>query len=114
MKKITLLFAFSIMSLIGYAQNTNETTTIISESLERETEYIIVLDDVTVDGNIDILLNGSHVDENLNFNFHAHEFAHDASEPVDIESKFIEGAFSYNEYALNYSSTYSEDLQLGS
>ena len=114
MKKITLLFAFSIMSLIGYTQNTNETTTIISESLERETEYIIVLDDVTVDGNIDLLLNSSHGNEKLNLDFHAHEFAHDAPEPIDIESKFIEGAFSYNEYAMNYSTTYTEDLGLGS
>ena len=114
MKKITLLFAFSIMSLIGYAQNTNETTKIISESLERETEYIIVLDDVTVDGNIDILLNSSHGSETLNFDFHAHELAHDAAETIDIESKFIEGAFSYNEYAVNYSSTYADDLHLGS
>ena len=114
MKKITLLFAFSIMSLIGYAQNTNETNTIISESLERQTELIIVLDDVTVDGNIDMLLNSSHVDEESNVDFHAHELAHDAPEPVDIESKFVEGAFSYNEYAVNYSSTYSDHLELGS
>ena len=114
MKKITLLFAFSIMSLIGYAQNTNETTKIISESLERETEYIIVLDDVIVDGNIDMLLNSSHGNETLNFDFHAHEFAHDAAEPIDIESKFIEGAFSYNEYAVNYNSTYADELHLGS
>jgi hypothetical protein len=61
-----------------------------------------------------MLLNSSHVNEELKLDFHAHELAHDAPEPIDIESKFIEGAFSYNEYALNYSSTYAEGLQLGS
>jgi len=113
MKKITLLFAFSIVSLIGFAQQSTETTT-ISESVERETEYIIVLDDVIVDGNIDMLLNNNDITESLNFNSHAHELAHDAPGSVDIESKFVEGAFSYNEYALNYKSFHSDGLAIGS
>ena len=113
MKKITLLFALSLVSLIGYAQQSTETTT-IPENLERETEYIIVLDDVIVDGNIDMLLNNNDISEYLNFNSHAHELAHDAPASVDIESKFVEGAFSYNEYALLYKSVHSVDLTIGS
>lgn len=114
MKKITLLFAFSIVSLIGYAQKSNESTTIMSEPLERETEYIIVLDDQIVDENIDMLLNGSDKMENLKMDFHAHELAHDAPEAIDIESKFIDGAYSYNEYAVNYSSAQFLEPSLGS
>ena len=114
MKKITLLFAFSIVSLIGYAQKSNESTTNLSEGLEREIEYIIVLDDEIVDDNIDILLNGSNIREDLNMNFHDHELVHDAPEAIDIESKFIDGAYSYNEYAVNYSSAQFFESSTGS
>ena len=114
MKKITLLFAFSIVSLIGYAQKSNESTTITSDPLERETEYIIVLDDEVVGDNIDMLLNGSNIMESLKLNFHAHELAHDVPEAIDIESKFIDGAYSYNEYAVNYSSAKFSEPSMGS
>ena len=114
MKKITLLFAFSIVSLIGYAQETNKSTTNLSESLERKTEYIIVLDDEVVDNNIDMLLNGSNIRENLKMDFHAHELVHDVPEAIDIESKFIDGAYSYNEYAVNYSSAQFRESSIGS
>jgi hypothetical protein len=113
MKKITLLFAFSIVSLVGSAQQSNEITNSISEDLEREIEYIIVLDDTEVDGNINKLLNDSELSEKILMDFHAHELAHDAPGSIDIESKFIEGAYSYNEYALNYTADDPVDLPLG-
>ncbi len=113
MKKITLLFAFSIVSLIGYAQQSNEIANSISENVKREIEYIIVLDDTEVDGNINNLLNDSDLSENILMDFHAHELAHDAPGSIDIESKFIEGAYSYNEYALNYTGDHKIDLSLG-
>ena len=54
MKKITLFFALSFVSLIGFAQESKNTTNTDSESLKRQTEYIIVLDDTTVGNNIDM------------------------------------------------------------
>lgn len=114
MKKITLLFAFSIVSLIGYAQETNKSKTNLSESLERKTEYIIVLDDEVVGNNIDMLLNGNNIRENLKMDFHTHELVHDVPEAIDIESKFIDGAYSYNEYAVNYSSAQFFEPSIGS
>lgn len=114
MKKITLFFALSLVSMIGIAQETNQKTTLSSESIERQSEYIIVLDDVTVGDNIDILLNNSVIPENLELNFNNHELVHDAPDTSDIESKFIEGAFTYNEYALNYSVRTIEELGLSS
>ena len=113
MKKITLLFAFSIVSLVGSAQQSNEITNSISKDLEREIEYIIVLDDTEVDGNINKLLNDSELSEKILMDFDAHELAHDAPGSIDIESKFIEGAYSYNEYALNYTADHPVDLPLG-
>ncbi len=114
MKKITLFFALSFVSLVGFAQETKNTSNSSSESIERETEYIIVLDDVTVDGNIDLLLTGTKVSKQIVLDFNNHELVHDAPDNFDIESKFVEGAFSYNEYALHYSSDPTELVDLSS
>jgi hypothetical protein len=103
MKKITLFFALSLVSMIGIAQESNKTTKLSFESIERESEYIIVLDDVTVGDNIDKLLNNNVLPEDMQLNFNNHELVHDTPNTSDIESKFVEGAFTYNEYALNYS-----------
>ena len=105
MKKITLFFALSFVSLVGLAQETTNTTNSNSETLERQTEYIIVLDDTRVGDNIDMLLNNREVTEGIQLNFNNHELVHDVPNTSDIESKFIEGAFTYNEYAL-----YANDL----
>ena len=101
MKKITLFFTLSFMSLIGFAQETNTSNSDL-ETLERQTEYIIVLDDVIVDNNIDMLLTERPATNELEIDFNNHELVHDAPDNFDIESKFVEGAFSYNEYALHY------------
>jgi len=114
MKKITLFFALSFMSLVGFAQETKTTSNSSSESIERETEYIIVLDDVTVDDNIDLLLTGAKVSKEIEFDFNNHELVHDAPDNFDIESKFVEGAFSYNEYALHYATDPTELVDLRS
>jgi len=114
MKKITLFFALSFVSLVGLAQETKNTTNSNSETLERQSEYIIVLDDVTVDDNIDILLTGRKLTNELEFDFNHHELVHDAPDNFDIESKFVEGAFSYNEYALHYATDPTDLVDLRS
>jgi len=114
MKKITLFFALSFVSLIGFAQESDNSSNIGSESIKRQTEYIIVLDDTTVGDNIDMLLNNSKVTEDIQLNFNNHELVHDAPDASDIESKFVEGAFTYNEYALHYTSVRSDKTDLKS
>jgi len=114
MKKITLFFALSFVSLVGLAQETKNTTNSSSETIERQSEYIIVLDDVTVDDNIDMLLTGSKVTNELELDFNHHELVHDAPDNFDIESKFVEGAFSYNEYALHYTADPTDLVDLRS
>jgi len=108
MKKITLFFALSFVSLIGFSQESNNSSNIGFESIKRQTEYIIVLDDTTVGDNIDMLLNTNKVTQDIQFNFNNHELVHDAPDASDIESKFVEGAFTYNEYALHYNSDQDE------
>ena len=114
MKKITLFFALSFVSLIGFSQESDNSSNIGSESIKRQTEYIIVLDDITVGDNIDMLLNNSKVTEDIQLNFNNQELVHDAPDASDIESKFVEGAFTYNEYALHYTSDHSDKTGLKS
>lgn len=102
MKKITLFFTLSFMSLVGFAQETQNTSNSNSETIERQVEYIIVLDDEIVDDNIDLLLTGTKVSKEIELDSTHHELVHDAPDSYDIESKFVEGAFTYNEYAVNY------------
>ena len=102
MKKITLFFALSFVSLIGFAQESKNISNADSESLKRQTEYIIVLDDTTVGNNIDMLLKTDKETQDIQLNLNNHELVHDAPNNSDIESKFVEGAFTYNEYALIY------------
>lgn len=101
MKKITLTIGLSLLSFVCFAQYQTEETSDVPKS-ERKTEYIIVLDDEVVNGNIDILLNGNHLREEIINDLPEHELAHDVPEPEDIHSKFIEGSYGYNEYALRY------------
>ena len=56
MKKITLFFALSFVSLDRIGSRIKKHNKFSSETIERQSEYIIVLDDVTVDDNIDMLL----------------------------------------------------------
>jgi len=114
MKKITLFFVLSFVTLVGFSQETKNTSNSSSEPIERETEYIIVLDDVTVNDNIDLLLTGSKISKEIEFDFNNHELVHDAPDNFDIESKFVEGAFSYNEYALHYPTDPTELVDLRS
>ena len=114
MKKITLFFALSFVTLVGFAQETKNTTNSSSETIERQSEYIIVLDDVIVDDNIDMLLTGTKVTNELELDFNHHELVHDAPDNFDIESKFVEGAFSYNEYALHYATDPADLVDLRS
>ena len=101
MKKITLYIGLSLMSLVGYAQQTSDNT-LTSQVKERESEYIIVLDDTKVEGNIDTLLKESDLHDATTFNGTTHELAHSEPDTFNLEGKLVEGAFSYNDYAVHY------------
>jgi hypothetical protein len=101
MKKITLIIGLSFLSLAGYAQEKTEDVNDILIQ-ERDPEYIIVIDDTKVEGNIDILLIGNALhDENFMGN-DLHELAHNEPDTFSLEGKLVEGAFSYNDYAIHY------------
>ena len=101
MKKITLILGVTLMSFTGYAQE-SKIQSENPQSQEREPSYIIVLDDTKVDGNIDTLLKGSEIHHDDFSPDQLHELAHDEPEDFSLEGKLVEGAFSYNEYAINH------------
>lgn len=101
MKKITLTIGLCFLSLLGFAQETTEDAKSI-QIQEREPEYIIVLDDTKVEGNIDMLLKGNGLHHEDFAADELHELAHDAPDNFSLEGKLVEGAFSYNEYAIHY------------
>ena len=101
MKKITLIISFCFLGVTGYAQQQTEDATGIDYQ-KREREYIIVLDNTKVEGNIDNLLKGNNLhDENLAVE-ELHELVHNAPNEFELEGKLVEGAFSFNEYAIHY------------
>ena len=102
MKKITLFLGLSIVGLIGFAQQSNDNQ-LNNETSTNKKVYIIHIDsseDFTE--NSEHLLITEKIGKSLNFEMNTHELVHDTSDPVDFESKFIEGAYSYNEYAINF------------
>ena len=101
MKNVTLIISLCFLSLSGYAQlQSTDAKSILNQ--EREMEYIIVLDDTKVEGNIDILLRGKVLHDEKNDNNGLHELVHNAPNEFTLEGRLVEGAYSYNEYAINY------------
>jgi hypothetical protein len=101
MKKITLILGLTLMSLAGYAQESQNDSNDL-QNQERESTYIIVLDDTVVDDNIDMLLKGSELHADDFALEPSHELVHDEQEDFSLEGKLVEGAYSYNEYAINH------------
>lgn len=101
MKKITLTIGLCFLSLLGFAQETTEDAKSI-QSQEREPEYIIVLDDTKVEGNINMLLKGNVLHHEDLSTDELHELAHDEPKSFGLEGKLVEGAFSYNDYVIHY------------
>ncbi len=102
MKKITLFLGLSIVGLIGFAQQSNNDQLNIQTS-DYEKVYTIRFDNTEGDtNNSENLLITEEIGNSLNFEDNTHELVHKTFDPVDFESKFIEGAYSYNEYAFNF------------
>ena len=98
MKKITLSIGLFLLGLSAVAQQSEQSNSL--QTKERDAQYIIVLDDTEVDSNIDILLSGSEVSHKKDIDFVGHELIHSNVESNDIQEKFIQTAYSYNEIAM--------------
>jgi len=102
MKKITLFLGLSIVGLIGFAQQTNDNQLNNETSVNKKVYTIHINESEDFTPNSEHLLISENVLGSRNFEMNTHELVHDSAESVDFESKFIEGAYSYNEYAINF------------
>ncbi|MDH3323905.1 MAG: hypothetical protein OEM04_12995 [Flavobacteriaceae bacterium] len=101
MKKITLIICFSIVGLIGFAQQ-SESTIKITDLLDQENITTIEIENLDFnDYKDEILLNANDFGP-INLEDNTHELTHNSSRSSNIESNYIEGAYTFSEYALHF------------
>ncbi len=101
MKKITLFLCFSIVGLIGFAQQSDSKSDIDNIS-NQETSFVIKIDNMDFNDYEDQILLESNDFNMINLKNNTHELSHNSANTSSIERIYIEGAYSYNEYALNF------------
>ena len=101
MKKITLFLCFSIVGLIGFAQQSGSTLNITDLS-DQENNLTIKFDNIDADDFPDKLLLDANDFSMVSFENNTHELSHHSNDSSDIENKLIEGAYTYIGYAFNF------------
>ncbi len=104
MKKITLLLCLSIVGFMGYSQQSNQKLNNISTQENVLTIQIGNMDFKDAEDQ-DLLVANDFSDinfENINFENNTHELVHKSSNQNNLEYQLKEGAFSYNEYVLQF------------
>jgi hypothetical protein len=104
MKKITLVLCLSIVGFMGYSQQTTQKGMDISD---QENVLIIQVGNMDFEDaeDQDLLTSNDFKDidfSSTRFENNTHELVHRSSNENNLENKFTEGAFSYNEYVLNF------------
>ena len=104
MKKITLVLCLSFVGFIGFSQQTSEKKNEISNQ-----DVVLVIDvgSMDFDDAADQELLASNDFKEIDFSAgrfedNNHELVHKSSNHNNLENKFTEGAFSYNEYVMNF------------
>jgi hypothetical protein len=104
MKKITLVLCFSIVGFMGYSQQSVQEEKDISNQ-----ENVLIINVGTMDfmdaADLELLTSNDFKEINFgpsSFENNTHELVHRSSNENNLENKFTEGAFSYNEYVLNF------------
>ena len=100
MKKITLFLCFSIVGLIGFAQQ-SENTLNIKDLSNQENSLTIKIDNINFNDFNDKILLDANDFSMVNLVNNTHELTHNSNNSSSIENKYFGDAFSYNEYALN-------------
>ena len=96
MKKMTLLFCLSIVGFVGYAQQEK------SQKLTVDNSLTITIENIDFTTQEIALLMVSDFSSDFSFEDNSHELTHHTTDAYGIENKYIEGAYTYNDYALNF------------
>lgn len=104
MKKITLVLCLSIVGFMGYSQQSSQKETDFSN---QNNVLIIQVGDMDFKDAEDQELLAANDFKAIDFSSgsfenNTHELVHRSSKENYLENKFTEGAFSYNEYVLNF------------
>ena len=101
MKKITLFLCFSIVGLIGFAQQTKSITKTNNQQIKLKINIQEINEAIDQD-----LLKANDFSEinfiDLRFESNSHELVHGTSSQNNLDNKYRQDAFSYNEYVLNF------------
>lgn len=96
MKKITLLFCFSMVGFMGIAQQSKKA---VELKFEKGNSIEIISNEFKSANTLAI---ASNVKEDLNLELSTHELVHDNRNAVATKDNFIGDNFTYNDYAVNF------------
>ena len=102
MKKSILILGFSLVGLIGFAQQNNAEKTALLHQLEKNSQATFEntsLDLKLIDNNVLVI---SDVDGIYDLRDNDHEFMHDAFKLQDDAFDYREGVYTLNEYVFHY------------
>ncbi len=101
MKKITLVLCFSIVGLIGFAQQ-KEIPQKLNKSDSVKSITIKLGNHVDVVKIDQVLISPRDFKNTLKVNNNSHEFVHNKTNSKNFEYRIVQDAFTYNNYAFNY------------
>ena len=109
MKNAVLILVISFAGLFGYAQQSNVLNDDLVYSLQKEIQNIYPEDEVVLEINFHNEFNISFLEGFIAFEVNNHEFVHENT-IISEAFEFVEGAFSLNEYAVNYEATTENNI----
>ncbi len=97
MKKITLLFCFSIVGFVGIAQQSETSTELKSDNIS------ITISNFENSSELDNALTINNFDAtSLNLEHNSHELVHNQLNTVASKDNFIGDNYTYNDYVINF------------
>ncbi|MFD1316606.1 hypothetical protein [Namhaeicola litoreus] len=109
MKNAVLILVFSFAGLVGYAQQSNVLNDDLVYDLKTETKNFNSDQELVLEINTQNEFNISFLEGLTTFSVNNHEFVHENT-IISEAFEFIEGAFSLNEYAVNYEATTENNI----
>jgi hypothetical protein len=109
MKNAVLILVLSFAGLFGYAQQSNVLNDDLVYSLQEEIQNFHSGNEVVLEINSQNEFNISFLEGLTSFEVNDHEFIHENT-IISEAFEFIEGAFSLNEYAVNYEATTENNI----
>jgi hypothetical protein len=109
MKNAVLILVISFAGLFGYAQQSNVLNDDLVYDLQQKNQNFNSENELVLDINLPNEFNKSFLEGLTTFSKNSHEFVHENT-IISEAFEFVEGAFSLNEYAVNYEPTIENNI----